>query len=205
MQRQPNLISFLLKKKAANSQTSGWNLQQSASAASVRSATAQPPPPLPPRNSRNKLNQEQYSAQDQVESSALSSRKIATKLYENVIVNKCYDAELIAFYNMVKRIRSQYPYNDEKMNIGHVVASEFNYNYPGNTSIKLMVHPLLNTNTGTLKRTHGGETNGTLDASLRNSPGDRASTSSNESVSLNNQKGYVEGYGPPVVFTCDSK
>lgn len=165
----------------------------------MRNTTVQPPPPLPPRNSKNKLNQEQITVTDRAEDTAISSRKIATKLYENVIVNKTYDAELVAFYTMVKEIRSQYPYDDETTNVGHVIASEFNYNYPENSSIKVMVHPLLNpsNNSSTLKRTYDSEANGTV--------GDRSSNSSNESVSLNVQKGQIEGYGPPVVFTCDSE
>lgn len=100
----------------------------------------------------------------------------------------------------MKRVRSQFKYNDETTNVGHIVAAEYNNHYPEGTEIKLLVHPLL----------PGGTVNHTITATNRNSAGDSgnemtASDVVNEQNGLNNQKGQIEGYGPPVVFTCDSK
>jgi len=46
---------------------------------------------------------------------------------------------------MVKELRSRYLHDDTPTNVGHVVAAEFNYHYLMNTSIKVIVHPALNT------------------------------------------------------------
>lgn len=58
-------------------------------------------PPLPPRNiSRNSSFAE--SKQPSVDRTNKVDRlKVAAKLYENVIENRTYDAELVAFFNMV--------------------------------------------------------------------------------------------------------
>lgn len=131
---------------------------------------------------------------------SLDRRKMPTKLYENVIIKKTYDAELVAFFKMVKEIRSEYKCADEKTNIGHVVATEFNNNYVEDTSIKLLVHPLMKAFNVEAVVEEMAEALGS------GSGGDeRRSRSSTEGISVNNEKGSVEGYGPPVVFTCDSK
>lgn len=44
---------------------------------------------------------------------------------------------------MVKELRGQYHYDDEVTNIGHVLAVEFDSQYPQGTSIKLLVYPEL--------------------------------------------------------------
>uniref|UniRef100_W4VRG7 Putative phosphotidylinositol 3 kinase 68d n=1 Tax=Corethrella appendiculata TaxID=1370023 RepID=W4VRG7_9DIPT len=156
----------------------GWNIPP----------CSPPPPPLPPRNSNNS-NSSYCGASSNINNCSnhsndnslmidenyknnmlLDRRKISSKLYENVIVRKNYDKELIAFYNMVKQLRSEYKYDDSFTNIGHVVAAEFDYFYSVGTSIKLLVHPALDC----------------FDTNLQK-----------------NNKGQIEGYGPPIPFTCD--
>lgn len=94
-------------------------------------------------------------------------------------------------------MRSQFKYDDEITNVGHIVAAEYNNHYPEGTEIKLLVHPLL----------PGGSVNNT--ATNRNSAGDSGIEMATDAITehngINNQKGQIEGYGPPVVFTCDSK
>lgn len=60
-------------------------------------------PPLPPRNFNRQLSITDANRPiiDRVNKSNVDRLKIATKLYENVIENKSYDAELVAFFNMV--------------------------------------------------------------------------------------------------------
>lgn len=70
-------------------------------------------PPLPPRNyNRQSLtgvasdsSASQRPNVDRSNKSMVDRLKVATKLYENVIENRTYDAELVAFYNMVNMIR----------------------------------------------------------------------------------------------------
>lgn len=102
----------------------------------------------------------------------------------------------------VKSVRSKFKYNDELTNVGHIVAAEYNNHYPDGTEIKLLVHPLVK----------GGSVNQMNNNNNRNSAGDSGIEMSMADVSLaadingiNNQKGQIEGYGPPVVFTCDSE
>lgn len=99
----------------------------------------------------------------------------------------------------MKRVRSQFKYNDQTTNVGHIVAAEYNNHYPEETEIKLLVHPLL----------PGGNVNQQQATANRNSGGDSGIEMTTDAVSdqngINNQKGQIEGYGPPVVFTCDSK
>lgn len=66
------------------------------------SATATAPP-LPPRNiNRSSSNADAKQPYiDRFNMMHVDRLKVATKLYENVIENKTYDAELVAFYNMV--------------------------------------------------------------------------------------------------------
>lgn len=198
-------------------------------------------PPLPPRNINRQSSTSVASDSsanyrpiiDRSNKSTVDRLKVATKLYENVTENRTYDAELVAFYNMVnkreskknllnflsfflnqekqnnndykqfelqvKRVRSKFKYNDEQTNVGHIVAAEYNNHYPDGTEIKLLVHPLVK----------GGSVNQTNNN--RNSAGDSgiemsiADVSATDYNGINNQKGQIEGYGPPVVFTCDSK
>ncbi|XP_065090885.1 phosphatidylinositol 4-phosphate 3-kinase C2 domain-containing subunit beta [Ochlerotatus camptorhynchus] len=144
------------------------------------------PPPLPPRNSdlyhsmidggggpgtTASLGPTTSTGSDyEVMQKQITERRSApTKLYENVVVRKSYDKELIAFYNMVKQLRAQYRYDDPVSNVGHVVPSEFDNHYPEGTSIKLLVHP-----------------------------------SHDCFTSYDSQnKGQIDGYGPPIPFTCD--
>lgn len=167
------------------------------------------PPPLPPRTNRYGKCLDFSAADDRSEECVVDRRKIPTKLYENVIENKTYDAELVAFFEMVKRIRSQYKYTDEHTNVGHVVASEYNNHYPEGTEIKLIVHPLLKgcvgseasnltTNDTEQRSRHSPSALGTDSADTMNIPVSGSTSSTSE-------KGQIEGYGPPVVFTCDSE
>lgn len=138
------------------------------------------PPPLPPRNlGKSKYDDDGYESPIQFDTNQtnLDRRKTSTKLYENVIIKKTYDPELVAFYQMVKDIRLQYKYNDRMTNVGHVVASEFDNVYPTGTSIKLLVHPAFE-----------------CVQPLTDVAGEN-----------NNVKGQIEGYSAPIVFTCDSK
>lgn len=93
---------------------------------------------------------------------------------------------------MVKKLRNEYKYNDEITNIGYVIASDIDNPYPENTSIKLLVHPavtcMLNTN----------------DYETRKYNFNNGTDNTNGSISNDNNKGQIEGYGPPVAFTCDS-
>lgn len=100
----------------------------------------------------------------------------------------------------MKRVRSQFKYNDETSNVGHVVAAEYNNHYPEGTEIKLLVHPLI----------PGSTPSSQSIAANRNSAGDSGIEMATDALSfdqngINNQKGQIEGYGPPVVFTCGSK
>lgn len=70
-------------------------------------------------------------------------RRKASRLYDIVTDQRTVDLELLDFYYMVKELRQRYPYDDEVNNIGHIIASEFNYHYPLETSIKILVHPML--------------------------------------------------------------
>lgn len=161
----------------------GWNIPV-ASAGSFS-----PPPPLPPRNSATtppNQSAPQFSATEatynnepagiQHHPPVLDRRKCAHKLYHNVQVRKTYDPELMAFFQMVKTLRSKYVASDVTTNVGHVVAAEFYTSYPAGTSIKLLVHPSLEC---------------------------LAKSSSSEASNLDH--GQVAGYGSPVAFTCDSK
>lgn len=58
---------------------------------------------MPPRNSaRNATSTECVLPIDETgQKESIDRLKVPTKLYENVIVNKTYDAELVAFYDMV--------------------------------------------------------------------------------------------------------
>lgn len=66
----------------------------------IPSSTA---PPLPPRNAsrQSSFSETSRPSIDRTNKTNVDRLKVATKLYENVIENRTYDAELIAFYNMV--------------------------------------------------------------------------------------------------------
>lgn len=106
-----------------------------------------------------------------------------------MVTRKTYDPELVAFYNMVKVLRAQYVHTDTATNVGHVVAAEFSNLYPEETSIKLLVHPSI----ACLK-------------SFVTAAAAAARPNSGPSSNVDGiEKGQIDGYGPPVVFTCDSK
>lgn len=93
----------------------------------------------------------------------------------------------------VKRVRTKFKYDDISTNVGHIVAAEHNNYYPNATEIKLLVHPLLT---------------GAMSAELREN-NSKNSNDPNDTTTSNNlsseDPGQISGYGPPVVFTCDSK
>lgn len=183
----------------------GWNQSNSVSVSDSHNAGGlTQPPPLPPRNTHkvSGLPYEQSTSttafDTAIDRHSLDYRKVPTKLYENVIIKKTYDAELVAFYTMVKQIRSEYKWTDTSTNIGHIVATEFDNNYVEGTSIKLLVHPLM-------KSFNAEAVVEEMAEALGSGSDDRRSRSSTEGISVSNEKGSVEGYGPPVVFTCDSE
>jgi phosphatidylinositol-4-phosphate 3-kinase len=65
--------------------------------------------------------------------------------------------------------------SDPITNIGHVVAAELESQYPEGSSIKLLVHPVIDC------------------------------INVYSSGAQENQQGSIDGYGSPVAFTCDSK
>lgn len=103
------------------------------------------------------------------------------------MTRKTYDPELVAFYNMVKSLRAQYVHSDTGTNVGHVVAAEFSNMYSEETSIKLLVHPSV----ACLKR-------------FATAASQRPNSSGSSTDSDGIEKGQIDGYGPPVAFTCDS-
>ncbi|KAH8315286.1 hypothetical protein KR074_003629 [Drosophila pseudoananassae] len=121
------------------------------------SGSVSPPPPLPPRNQHSleypgigsKPNQSTPFTDSYTSSIpahvVLDRRKTCTRLYEVISEQRSDDPELLEFYNMVKQLRARYPHDDAPTNVGHVVAAEFDYHYMMNTSIKVIVHPALNT------------------------------------------------------------
>lgn len=60
-------------------------------------------PPLPPRNLGRNATAElsAHTIPESLQKHEIDRLKIASKLYENVIEDKTYDAELVSFYNMV--------------------------------------------------------------------------------------------------------
>lgn len=195
----------------------GWNVQslQTASISSDSSGGLRAPP-LPPRNvSRHGMSPEIRSSLDSSRPDAeigadVDRRKIPAKLYENVIENRTYDAELMAFFDMVRTVRAQYKYTDQRTNVGHIVASEFNNHYPDGTEIKLIVHPLLRGGNSSKRVSSGSMASRHSSSSLGSANGDRSNSgssimSADETANRENEKGQFEGYGPPVVFTCDSE
>uniref|UniRef100_A0A6B2ECM5 Putative phosphatidylinositol 3-kinase vps34 involved in signal transduction n=1 Tax=Phlebotomus kandelakii TaxID=1109342 RepID=A0A6B2ECM5_9DIPT len=154
--------------------TIGWNYSQMGS-----------PPPLPPRNISS--SQTPSSDDSAITRQSEDRRKYPTKLYENVVIRKSYDGELMNFYRMVLDIRMRYKHNDLETNVGHIVASEFESSYSESTSIKILVHPALEV----------------MDQMALMRSLERNRVSSIEGTALNSGKGQITGYGPPIVFTCD--
>lgn len=132
-------------------------------------------PPLPPRNNDTCKKKIDFEKVDEKECFSHFPR-FSNKLYENVILKKSFDKDLIAFYTMVKELRSKYLYNDEVSNIGHIVAAQFDNKYMSETSIKLLVFP--------------SNECFTKQGSKR---------LSEKSVDAN----WLEDYVNPIVFTCD--
>lgn len=177
---RPIFVFFNAISAISGAPSIGWNIPTKATPAGITQLDTQhPAPPLPPRNTV-----EHYATVQQHD-----RRKVYTKLYENVVVRKTYDPELVAFYGMVKQLRGQYKYNDTATNVGHIVAAEFSNRYPDKTSIKLLVHPSLTCMNDERKR-----------ISVRSDSGESGAINVNS-----NDKGQVDGYGPPFAFTCDSK
>lgn len=58
-------------------------------------------PPLPPRNLNRNPSITETKQPSIDRTNKVDRLKVAAKLYENVIENRSYDAELVAFYNMV--------------------------------------------------------------------------------------------------------
>jgi phosphatidylinositol-4-phosphate 3-kinase len=132
------------------------------------------PPPLPPRNLKSSQSYESQSSVEQQNGSVVSYSK---KLYENVTHRKQFDRDLIAFYTMVKELRSKYLHDDDESNIGHIVAAELDSQYLNVSSIKLIIYP----------------SQECFEGNYNEPPSDR------------NQENYqkLDGYANPIVFTCD--
>lgn len=140
-------------------------------AAPISTDDPRKPPPLPPRNLNKTESYEEATQQNG------SVAGFSRKLYENVTHLKKFDRDLIAFYTMVKELRSKYIYSNESSNIGHIVAAELDNKYMNVSSIKLLVYPSLECFQGRFTDPHG----------------DR------------NQENYqrLDGYTNPIVFTCE--
>ncbi|XP_077294869.1 phosphatidylinositol-4-phosphate 3-kinase catalytic subunit Pi3K68D [Arctopsyche grandis] len=70
------------------------------------------------------------------------NKSLNSKLYESVVLCKTrkYESELVAFLEMVKRVRSKYKYSDSETNPGYVISSKSEGQYNPGTSIKLLVY-----------------------------------------------------------------
>uniref|UniRef100_A0A336MPB8 phosphatidylinositol 3-kinase n=1 Tax=Culicoides sonorensis TaxID=179676 RepID=A0A336MPB8_CULSO len=139
----------------------GWYLPSTSDR--VTPSNSESPPPLPPRITPTE--EENLSA----------NFRRTTKLYQDVCVKRTYSREMLAFYEMVKELRSHYRYDDETTNIGHVQAAQFSSQFAEGTSIKLLVYPEL--------------------SALH------SFTSGN--VRASDIQGALTGYAPPIAFTCD--
>nr|CAA63485.1 phosphoinositide 3-kinase [Drosophila melanogaster] len=151
---------FLSQPSTSSSQYGVAPPEESLKLAENGSGTISPPPPLPPRNQQcYESNQAAMPVSRPPQSSVLTDsytssipanvvldrRKTCTRLYELISDQRTDDPELLEFYHMVKEVRARYPHDDAPTNVGHVVAAEFNYHYMMDTSIKVIVHPALNT------------------------------------------------------------
>lgn len=108
------------KSDATSFTTPDWDEQDDDSDFTIIPSSSATAPPLPPRNiTRNNSNisSNKHSYIERTnEVNSFDRLKVATKLYDNVVKNKTYDAELIAFYNMVSishcdRFLIRYKYN----------------------------------------------------------------------------------------------
>lgn len=110
------------------------------------------------------------------------------KLYENVILRKAYDPELMAFYQMVLNVRNEFKYTDTETNRGHVVAQEFSVPHANaDMSIKVIVHPARDALTPDMQSIYTLETPSVYEGITLSSSG----------------QGQIPGYGPPVTFTFE--
>lgn len=135
-------------------------------------------PPLPPRNSSIKNPNDEVTQQFNDYGTHYSK-----KLYENVVEQKIFDKDALAFYAMVKDLRSKYQFNDIDSNVGHIQAAQLDSKTTINaTSIKLLIYP-------------SGECFGS-----QNNYHAACEIVKNKSIE-NYQK--LENYLPPIVFTCD--
>ncbi|XP_070490549.1 phosphatidylinositol 4-phosphate 3-kinase C2 domain-containing subunit beta isoform X2 [Chironomus tepperi] len=99
--------------------------------------TQDEPPPLPPRNSSHSNNQHETINSQQF----YTNNQYSKKLYENIVERRKYDKDSMAFYKMVKDLRSKYNYNDSASNVGHVVAAALDSKYLNVSIIKILVYP----------------------------------------------------------------
>lgn len=95
------------------------------------------PPPLPPRNSSHSNNQHETINSQQF----YTNNQYSKKLYENIVERRKYDKDSMAFYKMVKDLRSKYNYDDTESNVGHVVAATLDSTYLNVSNIKILVYP----------------------------------------------------------------
>ena len=134
-------------------------------------------PPLPPRNSSI------YSETSSNRYTSPNEANYPRKLYENIVEKTFFDKDSVAFYNMVKELRSKYSSGDYESNIGHVKAETNSSSaYFNISSIKILVYPSYKC--------------------FKN-----AQNQSSATLTRSNSENYpkLENYLPPVVFTCDIK
>jgi phosphatidylinositol-4-phosphate 3-kinase len=142
-------------------------------------STYDEPPPLPPRNNNNNNNSNGAQDNQRDDNQQIYTNQYSKKLYENVIERRKYDKDLLAFYTMIKELRSKYIYDDDASNIGHIVAAQLDSKYLNVSSIKILVYPSYE---------------------CFEDPNKYMMASRNRCVE-NFQK--LDGYCPPVIFTCD--
>lgn len=94
------------------------------------------PPPLPPRNSSHSNQHETINSQQ-----FYTNNQYSKKLYENIVERRKYDKDSMAFYKMVKDLRSKYNFSDTASNVGHVVAATLDSTYLNVSIIKILVYP----------------------------------------------------------------
>lgn len=134
-------------------------------------------PPLPPKNSSIKNVDDEATQQFNNYGNHYSK-----KLYENIVEQKKFDKDALAFYSMVKELRSKYQYNDNDSNVGHIKAAQLDSKTINATSIKLLIYPSSEC-FGSINNYHAA-----------------CEVVKNKSIE-NYQK--LENYLRPIVFTCD--
>lgn len=141
-------------------------------------------PPLPPRNSSSikNLDDDDEGTRHQQTSNNYGTTQYSKKLYENIVEQKKFDKDALAFYSMVKELRSKYHFNDDDSNLGHIKAAQLDSKTINATSIKLLIYP-------------SGECFGS-----KNNYYAACEVVKNKSIE-NYQK--LENYLPPIMFTCD--